>query len=642
MAYTVLDKMREENKKKYAGKYEGEIGPKTEVFPDISENELDMRLAAIRFIREHCEGLRFKNNGGIDDEEGNSGGRKIPYDMEKDIDRMCLEKAVDRFIKSGRLQDAFDVYFCYIEMFIGKYSKLAKMIELLSEYEHNGSSLLMKHRDHYSHSVYVFALGLAIFETNASYRKIYAAYYGLEAADSAKTANHYLEFWGMSSLFHDIGYPFELPFEQVCAYFEIQGEKRKNNPFLAYSGLGNFGKLDSALNDKLKTIYGLKEPFADINDLFAFDIAEKLGKAYHVDRRAMKMTLECKPTSPDGFGFFMDHAYFSATMLLRQLSKVFPAESFRKEYVDALTAIVLHNSLYKHSITYILNDELNSPFKAEYHPLAYMLMLCDELQCWDRTSYGRNSRTEYHPFDCRFVFDNGTIRATYVYDEAEKDRTESAKPIKAYSKMAGENNKFQKEIEDIVDLSGDIKLVVTTTFDKVDRRKKSTYLSNGNFLNIYNFAMAMNAQYSDIEDPVEMAEEFEKLSLEYKLSNVEQVKGFAAHLNVIDCFYTDEPVDFDIVSEFSDSELSIIAPLEHIRWMEEKIEMNWQKPTGEMLELCSKDKQIRELTRMHKDFVAYDDLTEEEKLKDIKPLNIMLKKLKEFDGTRIYCVKGRE
>ncbi len=30
------------------------------------------------------------------------------------------------------------------------------MIELLSEYEANGSGLLMKHRDHYSHSVYVF------------------------------------------------------------------------------------------------------------------------------------------------------------------------------------------------------------------------------------------------------------------------------------------------------------------------------------------------------------------------------------------------------------------------------------------------------------------------------------------------------
>ena len=44
---------------------------------------------------------------------------------------------------------------------------------MLSEYESNGSSLLMKHRDHYSHSVFVFALGLAIYETNAHFRRAF-------------------------------------------------------------------------------------------------------------------------------------------------------------------------------------------------------------------------------------------------------------------------------------------------------------------------------------------------------------------------------------------------------------------------------------------------------------------------------------
>ena len=56
-------------------------------------------------------------------------------------------------------------------------------------------------------------------------------------------------------------------------------------------------------------------------------------------------------------------------------------------HLDALTAILLHNSLYKFDVTNIRSKE-NIPFKMQLHPLAFMLMLCDELQCWDRTSYG--------------------------------------------------------------------------------------------------------------------------------------------------------------------------------------------------------------------------------------------------------------
>ena len=160
--------------------------------------------------------------------------------MQMDIDRLCLENAMERFLDSGSAQDAFDVYFCYLEMFVGSYGESRMMIEMLSEFEMNGSSVLMKHRDHYSHSVYVFAIGLAIYEANSAYREVYQKYYGF--FDEKEAAHHFLKFWGLSSLFHDIGYPFELPFEQVESYFEVRGEKRKNNPFLSYRGMEKFIK----------------------------------------------------------------------------------------------------------------------------------------------------------------------------------------------------------------------------------------------------------------------------------------------------------------------------------------------------------------------------------------------------------------
>ena len=62
------------------------------------------------------------------------------------------------------------------------------------------------------------------------------------------------------------------------------------------------------------------------------------------------------------------------------------------------------------------------PLKADLHPLAYLLMICDELQCWDRTAYGRNSRTELQPMAVTFDFSGNAISAVYHYDREEQEK----------------------------------------------------------------------------------------------------------------------------------------------------------------------------------------------------------------------------
>ena len=146
------------------------------------KNGNDLMSAALRFLHNTCEGLGFDPS--VEEQEDLTGicqgtGLKkgqVPYNMQMDVNRLCLERELERFIRSGVAEDAYNIYYCYLEMFFGHYGKSKKMVELLSEFEANGSSLLMKHRDHYSHSVYVFALGLAIYETNESYRRRFAEF----------------------------------------------------------------------------------------------------------------------------------------------------------------------------------------------------------------------------------------------------------------------------------------------------------------------------------------------------------------------------------------------------------------------------------------------------------------------------------
>ena len=666
MAYNALEAMRLRNKEEY-GK---DLGPKQ---PEklFAEDAFDLKSAAIRFLHNRCEDLRFDEEVTSQEEEnhiflGDSiKPGQIPYNMEMDIDRLCLERELGRFIDSGTTEDAFNIYYCFLEMFLGNYDRSREMIELLSEFEQNGSSLLMKHRDHYSHSVYVFALGLAIYDTNKEYRDTFSKFYGFDDSDGGKKAAHcFLEYWGLTSLFHDIGYPFELPFEQVMSYFEVnKAERNKGIVYVAYHDLETLTKLSDEVKEHFKKLYG--RDFKDINELFSYDITKKMGEAYNFTEEYMTDVLVRKPSKPDEFGYFMDHAWFSATRLFGELIKAVGIGSVTEKHIDALSSIILHNSLYKFAISFYKSDsKRKEPLRAELHPLAWLLMICDELQCWDRTAYGRNSRTELHPMAADFDFSNGSIDAVYYYDAEEKDKIDEfaakydawvaagsigkAPRLKAYSDMAVESQPFVLDIERIVNTSI-CPLTVKASVKKADRRGKHMYISESGFLHIYDFAVALNARYKwrgkEMEvDAQQLLDEFDDLSLEYKLANINQAESFDDYLGRIGCFYTDRPVDYPMLSKFTPEQVDIIAPLEHGRWVKDHILYGWTY--GNAYENGDE----RERFRMHK-YVIEGDITDEiieehylalpyeEQGKDILPFETMLKLIKKFEGLRIYKIE---
>lgn len=673
MAYTAFEKMRKKNFMDYGV----DIGP-MEPVPYKSGKKNSLKRAALRFIHDRCEGLKFDPaKEASEDKTGKYQGTslkpgQIPYNMQMDVNRLCLEKCLGDFIDSGSAEDAYLVYYCYLEIFFGHYGKSKKMIELLSEYESNGSSLLMKHRDHYSHSVYVFALGLAVYDTNEHYRSVFEKYYSEKNGkeySSSEYANMYLEFWGMASLFHDIGYPFELPFEQVMSYFEVNKQDRgSNTPFISYQAMNTLTDLSKKETGHFEKLFG--RSFKSVDEVLAFDITMKLGKAYRFSEAYMFDAIHSKPSNPEKYGYYMDHAVFSAVRLYRELSDSLGVRSITGMHVDALTAIILHNSLYKFKIAFFKDSKkAKAPLDAGLHPLAYMLMLCDELQCWDRTAYGRNSRTELHPMDVEFDFSDNAISAVYFYDSAEKEKIGAfreeyrkweesgekgkAPRLKAYSDMAEKEQRFTSDIEHIIDTSI-IPLKVNPGLKPVDRKNKRLFLSSSNFMHLYDFAVALHGRYQSADtDITELEEQFEALSLEYQLSTINRAKNFSRYLDAIGCFYTDRPVDYKMVTRIDKKQAAIIAPMEHERWIREHQAMGWTYGTlYEDLRMPEKTRELREQMRCHKlamdgrltealIYKHYLGLSEEDKGKDWKPFNTMLQLLKKYDGLRIYIYKIR-
>ncbi len=579
-----------------------------------------------------------------------------------------------------------------MEIFFGSYGKTKRMVELLGEYEANSSVLLMKHRDHYSHSVYVFVLGLAIYETNEHFRRAFNTFYhfdpeGKEAAQSYEAVNCFLEFWGLTSLFHDIGYPFELTYEQVASYFDPEDDVRGKTPFIIYRNMDAMTQLKPQARECFRQLYG--KEFDTFEEVLAFDITQKMGKTYGFSEEYLSELLKKKPVSPEAYAYYMDHAYFSAMRLFHELMEAKgidsddghvmekkaagPFQSLKREHVDALSAILLHYVVYRYSIAF--SDEGTKPaLTMDLHPLAWLLMLCDELQCWDRTAYGRNSRTELQPMAVEFDFSNNRLVARYLYDEEEQDKIDAylweyvawkkggkvgkAPRLKAYSDMADEKKSFLSEIRLLIDLTG-IPLTIVCDTAPVNRGSKHMYLSSSSFMHMHDFALVMNARYAHEGHEAEvdrstLEQEFEAQSLENKLYNINQVKSFSRYLDAIHCFYTDRPVDYDMLMEFSPEEIRCIAPMEHERWVREHQAMGWRfgddyehVPVPEGNDERVWRKNLREQMRCHKQAMDgeltkaqirrhYDNLPESEKEKDWVPFNSMLKLVRKFDGLRIY------
>ena len=238
-------------------------------------------------------------------------------------------------------------------------------------------------------------------------------------------------------MFHDIGYPFEQTFGQIQTYFK---DKNNTMPYVSYKRITKFIRFDK----DMKHAFNVK----NANELLANNISthlnEKYGKRKKENEFAANIYNELK-SKPSGSKGFMDHAYFSSIIFVKKIMPDLIDKCSSKILADCASAILLHNSMFKF---YIQDEKNNKPLDIESHPLAYLLMLCDEMQCWDRVLYGRKSRREAHPYDCKFEFSENKITAYFVYENINE--TNNPKVNGTLRKMT--ETKFLDDIDKIINM----------------------------------------------------------------------------------------------------------------------------------------------------------------------------------------------
>ncbi len=339
--------------------------------------------------------------------------------------RQAILEFIDRETKDTALavyRTFFDSYRIALE---GESNPFIDLLDVLKNYEENAAVLIDKQRDHYIHSVNVFILGLCVFAQNtrfrSAFRKAIMNRNVYPYAYDTKNEEFFYR-WGIASLFHDVGYPVEIVGRQINKFVDfatdVGGTGEKVNVQLSFSNFDELNRIHEVIPKRRFTecYWSRYEESVYIDMLKPVDLlAHKLHLTLGVDLKAIKYALDDFVNVMARCGF-IDHGYYSALIVLKWYGYLIQSAKYKSEYffwpvLDSASAILLHNC-YKNMLQ-------KKPFNLgalspETHPVAYLLILCDELQEWNREAYGIKDKLRTLAAEARIDLTDEKLNITYI------------------------------------------------------------------------------------------------------------------------------------------------------------------------------------------------------------------------------------
>lgn len=580
-----------------------------------------------------------------------------------------LKAGIDVFLDNENTYNAYEVYQNFFmiyqitsenksdketdESIVSEPNALLNLVKTMKKYEENTGELIEKQRDHFIHSVNVFLLGLAIYSQNNSYREAFKSYVFKSPykkyymIDDEFSHEEFLYRWGVASLFHDIGYPVEIIGKQLNKFID---ESVKS----ISSSYGADTAVDFKDFNEFNTIIKIKPDFAD-NFTDYYPLAKFLNLFKPTDIMAHKISTDFNNVDVDnvarhldnfihvmGDNGFIDHGFFSSILVLNSYGYLI--QKFAKNHdfffypiVDSATAILLHN--------YYRNVLQKKPFNLHAlhprdSPLAYLLILCDELQEWNRTPFGVKDKKRSHVNELRLTIDDTRLDVDYIVKNGamglgfSEDKEELLKNVLSIPSI------FQRGLTVYTEVKPDNSIVDETVEEDVSA--PSVLLRN-----IEKLALQIHQQYIDtttaqyeeklangqlddnLKEKYENLPTFDELSPQLKIANFRQARSIPDKLKRIGCEIVNKSDEREAIEEFTQQEVYDLAILEHNQWWEEKIGTGWKYGP------------VRDDENMiHNYMVPWEDLPAEIQQYDIDPVK-NIPKLVDSIGKKIVRSKIR-
>ena len=495
-----------------------------------------------------------------------------------------IREAIRGFLEDENQETAYDVYRtvfdCYRIQMPGQSNPFLDIVDVLKQYESTAATLISKQRDHFVHAVNVFLTGLAIFAENGQYRKAFASAVPekeYENAYSTKNEEFFYR-WAIASLFHDIGYPVEIVGNQINGFLSLvtsaDGTESRVKARISFE---NFDKLNgireivpkAEFSAKYSTAYGSAQ---FIDTLKPLDLmADRIYHAFGTDQEETLDLLNDFVNRMAETGF-IDHGYYSSLIVLKWYGYLIQVSGFRSEYfywpvLDSATAILLHN-LYRNVLQ--KKPFCLGPMKAGDNPIAYLLILCDELQEWNRKAHGILTRTFTLADKVHLGLKDGYLSATYV-----------TKTGLLPTDFCREKEELLNSVLAIGEIFPQGLFVDNESISRIQAlsAEKPEGVPRPLMENVELLAIAIHERYNrkQLEDHPDQQlkyPNFSDLPDDMKYSNIRQARGIYDKLTCVGlCMRKKgEPGDLNAIPEEA---IEILARREHDDWMAERIASGW-------------------------------------------------------------------
>jgi hypothetical protein len=526
---------------------------------------------------------------------------------------LYLKEAIMNFIKEEDKTSAFDVYtefFDSCKIMAKGNANIIDLFDVLKYYEENASVLLDKQRDHYVHSVNVFLLGLSIYSQNENFRKIISQDHESNKGNMLyeEDIEEFLFQWGIASLCHDIGYPIEITYKQLKKFVDrvsdVEGKSISPEPYLGFNSF-------DALNSLPK-----KDNVNAIN-LLSLNIHNKFGISLDdISGRLNKYLYTMQENK------FVDHGFYSAIILLKWYSYLvennISEENANHPVVNAAGAILLHN--------YYSNGLMKKPFnlgalKPQSHPMAFLLILCDELQEWNREAYGIEDKKRVLADESRIQVSDKLLNIDYLAPKGIMESGFASKKESLMNKVLNLTDLFEEGLS--------VKCLASTDiYIETIMEQDAAIVPRPLLQNIEKIAKTIHEEYmkqQKIRNPDDKPiAPWDELAQDLKYSNLRQARSITDKLKRLGYVIAEHMDGVKEITELNHEQIEFLSKIEHDLWNEERLKNGWQYGP-----VKDTDKKISPY------IVPYEELTEEIKDYDRDTVRNMIPLINSV-GLKVY------
>lgn len=510
--------------------------------------------------------------------------------------KIFMHQAILAFLDNETKETAMGVYRTFFDSYRislpGSSNPFVDLLDVLKCYEENAAVLIDKQRDHYIHSVNVFVLGLSIYAQNGGYRAAFnkTVMDKSEYRFSYDTKNEEFFYrWGLASLFHDVGYPVEIVGRQINKFADfatdVDGTSGKVNVQLSFADFDGLNSIREVIPKRAFTqcYFDRYEDCVYIDSLKPVDLlAHKLHTSLGTDLKATKSALDDFVNVMARFGF-IDHGYYSAIIVLKWYGYLIQTAGYKPEYffwpvLDSASAILLHNC-YR-------NMMQKKPFglgalKMETHPIAFLLILCDELQEWNREAYGVKDKLRTLPAEARIDISDDRLEMTFITYGGSLP-----------ANFSREKKTLLYKLLDIEPLFSKLSIRCRALKKNALPAPSSVLVARPELSDLERLAHAIHELYNEkmlmrYPDKPLKYPDFDGLTDSLKYSNLRQAMDIPEKLRKMDMVMRTVHDDGKAVTEIPHEYVEVLAEQEHEAWVKERIASGWTagSETDEKLKL---------------------------------------------------------